>query len=225
MRPRCFPRCWRPPCSAPAHRAAADLPRAQRAAADYYSPPPVFSWQGFYLGINGGYALGAFQNGSENLLGKPNGWVVGGTAGYNLTFAPTSSSASKATSISTARRTAARLSPASPATAPSTTVTIRAPRRRHVDRALLFVTGGFAGSNHHGHGEQRLHGFYGQQSKVPARLVARRRRRIRRRAQSLGEGRIYLHLGRRRSLFRFLANALQTNIDTSTIRGGVNYHF
>lgn len=56
---------------------AADLPRGGAYAGDYYAPPPAFSWQGFYLGVNGGYGFGAFQDGSEKLLGEPDGWLVG----------------------------------------------------------------------------------------------------------------------------------------------------
>ncbi len=64
---------------------AADLPRPSYKAPIYTAP--AFSWTGFYLGINGGYAwgdadisnsLGSFTTGSTN------GEMFGVTLGYNL---------------------------------------------------------------------------------------------------------------------------------------------
>jgi len=65
---------------------AADLPRRQAmpAKAPIYMPP-VWSWTGFYVGINGGGAFGhsdfsaPFPTGSFNMSGG----LVGGTLGYN----------------------------------------------------------------------------------------------------------------------------------------------
>jgi outer membrane immunogenic protein len=64
---------------------AADLPRpAYKAPISYVAP---FSWSGFYVGINGGYgwgdadvsnSFGSFTTGTQN------GWLIGGTLGYNL---------------------------------------------------------------------------------------------------------------------------------------------
>lgn len=89
----------------------------------YLPPPPVFTWTGFYAGLNAGYAFGgsnsvdvatasgvAISAGSQPLpdaiaasatdvLSLSNsGFIGGGQVGYNLQFANCGSSASKRTS-------------------------------------------------------------------------------------------------------------------------------
>jgi outer membrane immunogenic protein len=76
--------------------AAADLPNAKGAPV-YASPPPSFSWTGFYVGINGGYG-GSYNmfDGYGLFNGNPftaaanattsNGFVGGGTVGFNYEF-------------------------------------------------------------------------------------------------------------------------------------------
>jgi outer membrane immunogenic protein len=61
---------------------AADLPRK---AAPYYSAPG-FSWTGFYLGVNGGYAWGdtSWSSTGVDTNYKVKGGLFGGTVGYNL---------------------------------------------------------------------------------------------------------------------------------------------
>jgi len=68
--------------------AAADLPPAS--APNYYKAPafvpPPYSWTGFYIGVNGGGALGRSNwdsAGGYNLTGG----LVGGTVGYNYQYA------------------------------------------------------------------------------------------------------------------------------------------
>jgi len=69
---------------------AADLPppvyKAPAYKAPLYAPVPVFSWTGFYVGINGGYAWGKSDWSSTTATGStdPKGGLVGGTLGYNL---------------------------------------------------------------------------------------------------------------------------------------------
>ena len=64
------------------HALAADFPPPQP-----YAPPPVFSWTGFYLGINSGYGYGQ-SSWNDPVLGstgnfKTDGFLIGGTVGAN----------------------------------------------------------------------------------------------------------------------------------------------
>lgn len=121
---------------------AADLPRRATAAAPYVAPVPVFTWTGFYAGVNAGYGWGSQKGSADATYGSLSGSQVGGTAGYNYQMgqivlgmegdldwsnAKNTKGAyvSKQTSIGTAR---GRLGFA-------------------VDRVLLFTTGGYAGAN------------------------------------------------------------------------------
>ncbi len=68
---------------------AADLP----VKAPPIVPPVVYSWTGFYAGLNGGYSWGSTNNSFATLLlpaesQSMNGWVFGGQAGYNWQFNP-----------------------------------------------------------------------------------------------------------------------------------------
>ena len=80
---------------------AADLPR-RNAPAPYIAPAPLFTWTGFYVGANAGYAFGNdaktttvgtpafvalgpnFVPGSLNT--KANGFIGGGQVGYNYQY-------------------------------------------------------------------------------------------------------------------------------------------
>ena len=69
---------------------AADLPYPRpvpQAPVAYLPPPPVFSWTGFYIGINGGGGFGnsnwldPVQGNSGNF--NTSGFLIGGTVGAN----------------------------------------------------------------------------------------------------------------------------------------------
>lgn len=67
---------------------AADLPRPMYRKAPVYQPyaPPPFTWQGFYIGVNGGYGWGDSTltgvGGTSTI--HPNGALLGPTVGYNF---------------------------------------------------------------------------------------------------------------------------------------------
>ncbi len=76
---------------------AADLPRPVYYKAPPPSPPPVYSWTGFYLGANFGGGWGhelhelfnGFPGNSEGTFTHdPQGVIGGGQIGYNWQFAP-----------------------------------------------------------------------------------------------------------------------------------------
>jgi outer membrane immunogenic protein len=78
---------------------AADIPRRVDPVAPVIQPVPIFTWTGFYVGVSGGYS---FENGKSSLVGSPallatgltpgaaktmgDGFVIGGTIGYNQQF-------------------------------------------------------------------------------------------------------------------------------------------
>src|SRR5262245_32178580 len=73
---------------------AADLPRKAPA---YTPPPPVWSWTGFYIGVNAGGSIGRdpssfFQGAAAIPIAtntmSPAGFIGGGQIGYNWQFAP-----------------------------------------------------------------------------------------------------------------------------------------
>jgi len=66
--------------------AAADLP-SQRGA-PYYAAPPIFTWAGFYAGVNASANFGRFSDGGDSYFGNGFGGLYGVTAGYNYQSGP-----------------------------------------------------------------------------------------------------------------------------------------
>ncbi|WP_162826680.1 outer membrane protein [Pseudolabrys taiwanensis] len=69
---------------APFAAQAADMPQPAYKAPPVYIAP--FTWTGFYVGVNGGYMRGTSQwtGGAGDFSVSPNGWMIGGTLGYNI---------------------------------------------------------------------------------------------------------------------------------------------
>jgi outer membrane immunogenic protein len=71
---------------------AADLPSLK--APPIYVPPPVPTWTGFYIGVNGGYGFGDFSFDTHDPAGllvahagaTSDGFIGGGQGGFNYQF-------------------------------------------------------------------------------------------------------------------------------------------
>lgn len=66
---------------------AADIAQPYPTKAPMVVAEPVFSWTGFYLGANAGYAWGTGKEGAETLGLDPDGFLGGGQVGFNYQFA------------------------------------------------------------------------------------------------------------------------------------------
>ncbi|MFT0862254.1 outer membrane protein [Ancylobacter sp. G4_0304] len=65
---------------------AADMAQPYPVKAPALVAEPVFSWTGFYLGGNAGYAWGSGDGLADTLAIDPNGWLGGGQIGFNYQF-------------------------------------------------------------------------------------------------------------------------------------------
>ena len=127
---------------------AADLPtRKAPPAPQVYAAPPVFSWTGFYVGVNGGW--GAGTNGGD--FGSPTGGLVGGTAGYNYQIGQFVVGLEGDWDWADLNKNGYSAVLASPySNKIDDLVTVRARAGYAIDRALLYVTGGYAGIDTNG---------------------------------------------------------------------------
>ncbi len=125
---------------------AADLPSRKAPAPMVYAPPPVFTWTGLYVGVNGG---GWFDNSSMtygfasgNLGGG--GGLVGGTVGYNMQVG---NGVVAGVEADLDYRTKANVTPPYGLATNSSDGYLGTARARlgyGMDRALFYVTGGLA---------------------------------------------------------------------------------
>lgn len=65
---------------------AADLPRRTAPVAPAFTAAPVFTWTGFYAGVNAGYGFGKPTGAGSGIWDNTDGFVGGGQIGYNQQF-------------------------------------------------------------------------------------------------------------------------------------------
>lgn len=206
---------------------AADLPR-RGAPADYYAPPPITPpWQGFYAGINGGYAFSSFNDDAvRNVLGSPNGGFIGVTGGYNYMAAPNllvGLEGDFAFADSKSYRTP--LWGFSSSGRVDDMLTVRARVGYAIDRGLVFATGGLAGSRNTATLSSFLPPLYAQQSiyqigwAIGGGFEYMLTNNLSAKAEYLYSG-----VGSDR-YFEFSPAPFTADVSTSTIKTGLNYHF
>ena len=208
---------------------AADLPRRTEAPAAPVYAPPMFTWTGFYVGLNAGAAIGDsryqyapfFNSYAQSGLG----FTGGGQIGYNWQTGPlvlgvetdinyrSASSSSGNSGFGASNNTSGYFG------------TVRGRVGYAIDRALLFATGGFAGSRNTATVTNIYTGFWGQQSSfqtgwaLGAGVEFMLTNNLSAKAEYL-----FTAVGSDR-YFDYSANALQTSVNNSTVKGGLNYHF
>ena len=115
--------------------------------APYYQPGPVYNpiytWTGFYVGINGGGGWGTSQWDGLNSF-DVSGGLIGGTVGYNWQFGPAVVGAEGDIDWSGIKGTTTVLCPAGCETRNKWLATVRGRLGFAFDRFLPYFTGGLA---------------------------------------------------------------------------------
>jgi outer membrane immunogenic protein len=140
---------------------AADLPshKSPYAPAPMYVQP-AFTWTGFYVGINGGYGFGGI---GDTNFGNPSGGLVGGTVGYNYQMGQfvVGGEADLDWADLSAKNTFTNFAYNNYHVNAITTERLRLGYA--VDRALFYVTGGYAGVSTHASITDNFNGVYASQ--------------------------------------------------------------
>ena len=128
---------------------AADLPRRTAAspAPSYYSPTTALNWTGFYAGVNGGYGWGSNGSAADATFGKLNGGQLGLTGGYNDQAGQIVAGIEGDWDYNNAKRSLAFAGPIVTTSKFTNVATMRGRLGFAMDRALLFVTAGYAGGS------------------------------------------------------------------------------
>lgn len=202
--------------------AAADLPRRSAAPAYEPPPPPAFTWTGFYAGFQGGYGFSSFVDGGA-FVDAPSGGLIGVTAGYNYQIAPQFVIGGEVDFAFSGINGSTRGWGASTYGAVNNLLTARVRAGYAWERALFYVTGGFAGGSNAI--QLTTWGFNGYQSifQTGWTLGAGVEYAITPNISAKGEY-LYASTGSG-TYFDYSRWAIQSGVDTSVLRVGVNYHF
>ena len=122
---------------------------------------PAFTWTGFYIGVNGGFA-DRVTSGSTN-FGSSTGGTIGVTGGYNYQIGQFVAGFEGDVNWLDTSKSAAYINGTNKFST-NTMITDRLRAGYAIDRTLLFVTGGYAGMQTRASFNDTVFGFSGSQS-------------------------------------------------------------
>ena len=203
---------------------AADLPRRSPA---YVAPAyaPIFTWTGLYAGLNAGYGFGTLNGNGNAFGGSPSGGLVGGTIGYNYQYNQLVVGLEGDFDYAAIGNTATLAGPLTTKTNMNFGNTIRARAGYAVNRALFFVTGGYAGGNVHTTVYDTPRNYYAANSNylngyaIGAGVEYAFMPNLSGKAEYL-----YTNLGQAYN-FAYTPDVTRIGYSVSNVRVGINYHF
>jgi outer membrane immunogenic protein len=205
--------------------AGADLPRRSAPPSADFTPPPVFAWRGLYAGVQGGGGFASFRDGGGDLVGAPTGGLIGLTLDYN--FNPAAQLVLGGEIDFAFTGISRTTTPFWLARARGEVDDLFTARARagyaFMDRALAYVTGGLAASKNTIEFAQGP--FYGAQASFQPgwALGAGLEVMLTSNLSAKGEY-LFTSTGSGR-YFDMSRYAIDSGVNMSTVRGGVNYHF
>lgn len=202
---------------------AADLPYRSRG---YYTPPPVFTWAGVYVGANASMNIGQFSQGGANYFGNAFGGLYGITAGYNYQSGALVAGVEADLNFGSVNGNAYPFGGVHSSGNITGQGSLRGRFGYAFDRALVYITGGYTGASMTGNVvDLGTPNIYANQSNYLNGFV-------------IGGGLEYAVTNNISLKAEYLFNdygstpffsttrdSITSGISFSTIRAGVNYHF
>ncbi len=202
----------------------ADLP--SRSEAPFY-PAPIFTWTGLYVGINGGVGIGGFTGGGSPFFGGNSGGLVGGTIGYNYQGGPIVVGLEADVDWANINGSKTPFPGVTGKSSVDELNTIRARLGYSFDRMLVYVTGGYAGGS--------VNGTVNNFASSP-NLILGESHYLNGYAVGVGveysinphfsvKGEYMFNSLSQSAYFGGTPSAINSGVNFSTLKAGVNYHF
>lgn len=203
---------------------AADLP--YRSRAPFYTPPPVFTWAGVYVGANASMNIGQFSEGGANYFGNAFGGLYGVTAGYNYQAGALVAGVEADLDFGSVNGMAYPIGGVHSSGNITGDGSLRARFGYAFDRALLYITGGYTGASMRGSladlGTPNI--YAGQSNYLNGFVVGGGLEYSVTNNVSLKAEYLFNDYGST-PFFSGTRDSITSGVSFSTIRAGVNYHF